>query len=410
MGLGLVDVYALLVLLLCFGFFRLCGGTLNFFNPASLFFLFHVILFGAGSWYRWLYEGRVWVSDEAVFIVYSSLMLYVLGAFSVATVLFSSAPSLSLPRLLARAPVVELSPLSCLMVVMLPVLISLFYSLYIGGLVWLQSDIDDLRVEVRKGIGWLALLGIASAFLGTLFYLFSRRTIGWLEGFFVVALLSACAASYGNRAPGAEVFIAGIFSLLILKSGRLPVFRLFVVGGLAFLLVVMVGLYRQGFEMSFYGILQQGLWRPFVNFQNFQILYDAFPSSIPFQMGNGYLIDLAVLMPGYQPNYSVWLKDMLRMEFTGGGINQTYLGEFYSNFSLLPALLCSFLLGAIFQLLYCLMCLLRFSPQLMLVVSFSLKGMVSSGLMSPLLYSFIPFVLLYWMYRLVLGGVVYEKA
>lgn len=73
MGLGLVDVYALLVLLLCFGFFRLCGGTLNFFNPASLFFLFHVILFGAGSWYRWLYEGRVWVSDEAVFIVYSSL-------------------------------------------------------------------------------------------------------------------------------------------------------------------------------------------------------------------------------------------------------------------------------------------------------------------------------------------------
>ncbi|PAU62163.1 hypothetical protein BZL42_07365 [Pseudomonas indica] len=99
------------------------------------------------------------------------------------------------------------------------------------------------------------------------------------------------------------------------------------------------------------------------------------------------------------------------MEFSGGGVNQTYLGEFYSNFSLIPSLLISLMLGAFLQLSYCIMCMMRSTPQLMLVVSFSLKSMVSSGLVSPLLYSLAPFLLVYFLYRLFLvGGVVYEKA
>jgi oligosaccharide repeat unit polymerase len=404
MGLGIVDLYAFLVLLFAWGLFRFCGGLLNFFNPASLFLLFHILLFGLGSWYRGLYAGRVWVSDEVVFIVYSSLLLYVLGAFFIAALLYSSAPSFDIYRVMQRARGFGLNRFGRFLVVVVPVSVSLIYACHVGGLIWLQSGIDDFRIEARKGVGWLALLGIASAFVGVLFYVFSHRTIGWLKGMLVIALLAACAMSYGNRAPGAEVFIVGAFGLFIVKYGRLSVLRLAAVGGVAFLVVVAAGLYRQGFDLSLYGILLQGLWRPFVNFQNFQIIYDAFPSVIPFQMGEGYLIDLSVLMPGYQPNYSAWLKDVLRMEFTGGGINQTYLGEFYSNFSLVPALCFSFLLGSILQLLYCLMGLMRCTPQLMLIVAFSLKAMVSSGLISPLLYSLIPFLLMYLIYRFLLGG------
>lgn len=407
MGLGVVDLYAFIVLLLSFGILYLSGGVLNFFNPASLFFLFHVLLFSLGSWYRWFYEGRVWVSDDVVFIVYTSLLLYALGVFSVAAVM-SPPPNLS--RVLVNTRAVELGNLGCLMVLIVPVLISLVYSQHVGGIVWAQSNIDNLRVNVRQGIGWLALLGIASAFVGVLFYTFSRRKISWLGGGVVILILSSCAASYGNRAPGADVFIAGIFSLFIVKTGRLPVLRILIFVSIAFLVVVMAGLYRQGFDISLSGILVQSLWRPFVNFQNFQILYDAFPLMIPYQWGNGYLIDLSVLMPGYQVNYSTWLKEMLQMDFSGGGINQTYLGEFFTNFSLIPALFCSFLLGASLQLLYCLMCTMRCSLQLMLIVAFSFKSIVSSGVMSPLLYSLIPFILIYLVYRVVLGVAIYEKA
>ena len=293
---------------------------------------------------------------------------------------------------------------------LIPLALAAGYSLHIGGLVWLQEEgIDDLRVELRKGSGWVALLGIAVAFVGTVMLLCSRHVGSWLRGCLTILLLGGCAVSYGNRAPGADVLVAGLFSLWVMKYRKVPLLGLVGCAGLLIVLVAVAGLYRQGFEISSQGVMQQILWRPFVNFQNFQILYDAFPSQISFQMGNGYLIDLSVIMPGYQPNYSTWLKDALEMEFTGGGLNQTYLGELYSNFSLLPALLGSFILGAMLQLLYGLMGMLRSSLQLMLIMSFSLKSIVSSGLVSPLIYMLAPYLLVYCSYRLLLGRLFHEK-
>ena len=412
MGLGIVDFYALLVVIASFGVFRLCGGALNFFNPAALFFLFHLVLLGVGSWYRGLYAGVVWVSDGLVFIVYTSLLLYSLGCLCVTLILRER-----FNRVAKYCCLVEsysrpwpMHSVFRLGIVLVPAAIALGYSLHVGGVVWNQSEIDDLRVEVRKGVGWIALLGIASAFVGVLLYVFSRKTIGWLEAILVLLLFSVCASAYGNRAPAADVFLAGFFSVLFVKYKRVPILPMAIAGSGLFLLVMAAGLYRQGFDLSVDGVLLQVLWRPFVNFQNFQLIYDAFPQKIPYQYGNGYLIDLAVLMPGYQPNYSTWLKDALGLTFTGGGVNQTYLGEFYSNFSLLPALCISFFLGAAFQLCYIALRSAAAGPHIMLIVAFSLKGMVSSGLVSPLMYYLLPLCFVYFLYTQRLFGVLLAKA
>lgn len=406
--LGWVDFFAVMVFVFSFFVMRKAGGVLNFFNPACMFIIFHVGLLGVAGWYRGLYSYAIVVTDEVLYVVYLSLFVFSCGVLF--AVKFSRARYIGcryIGSISERFRPYSGGVLFRLGVLAVPIIIALAYSWLAGGFIWQSSGGDDFRVEVRKGVGWMALLGIAAAFVGVLLYIYSKKRISLLEGGVVVLIFSACAASYGNRAPGADVFLAGFFSLLFVRYGRIPAVTLVVAGFCLFVLVMSLGLYRQGLDFSLVGILMQVLWRPFVNFQNFQLLYDAFPSLIPFQYGYGYVIDASVLLPGYQPNYSTWLKDALGMEFSGGGINQTYIGEFYTNFSLVPALFVSFLLGAVFQYLYHWMCIVSAGPVVMLMVSFSLKGLVSSGLVSPVLYYLIPFFVVYVCYFLfytLLGG------
>jgi hypothetical protein len=406
--LGWIDFFAFIVFVFSFFVMKRAGGVLNFFNPACMFIIFHVGLLGVAGWYRELYSYAIVVADEVLYVIYVSLFLFSCGVLF--AVKFPRARYAGYGHIDSISEGFRLysgGALFRLGVLAVPIVISLYYSWLAGGFVWQNAGGDDFRVEVRKGVGWIALLGIAAAFVGVLLYIYSKKRISLFEGGVVVLVLSVCAASYGNRAPGADVFLAGFFSLLIVRYGRIPAVTLVVVGFCLFVLVMSLGLYRQGLDFSLMGVLMQVLWRPFVNFQNFQLLYDAFPSLIPFQYGYGYIIDASVLLPGYQLNYSTWLKDALGMEFSGGGINQTYIGEFYTNFSLVPALFASFLLGAFFQFLYRWMCVVRASPAVMLIVSFSLKGLVSSGLVSPVLYCLIPFFVLYFFYYFIytlLGG------
>jgi oligosaccharide repeat unit polymerase len=66
---------------------------------------------------------------------------------------------------------------------------------------------------------------------------------------------------------------------------------------------------------------------------NFAIYLDAFPKILPFEWGHSFIIALkTAIVPGHHGLFDEYVKAELGLDFLGGGINPTLLGELYANF------------------------------------------------------------------------------
>ena len=112
--------------------------------------------------------------------------------------------------------------------------------------------------------------------------------------------------------------------------------------GLAVLQVFRTNMSRESTNIvkEFYSILQSGS-------VNINYIYEEFPESTPFQFGNTFLINLKMLLPGPDMDFTLWLKDTIGISFSGGGITPTIIGEAYLNFGYFGIILFMFLIGVI---------------------------------------------------------------
>lgn len=196
---------------------------------------------------------------------------------------------------------------------------------------------DNARMEVRRGLGALTLLGIASSFVSSLLVIHHTRP-RFLTCLAIITIFSFLAGSYGNRAPAGFVFISSLYYYFFIKN-KPSTFLLPLISLTLFCALMALNILRQGLDASLLSAVQQTLWRPFVNFQNLNIIYENFYLQHDIQYGASYLRDLAILIPGINQNNSEWLKEYLDMKFSGGGITITYLGELMLNFSIMPLFL-----------------------------------------------------------------------
>ena len=65
---------------------------------------------------------------------------------------------------------------------------------------------------------------------------------------------------------------------------------------------------------------------------NFATYLDAFPAILPFEHGYSFIRAVSTVLPGHQDLLDEFVKAKLNLEFLGGGINPTILGELYANF------------------------------------------------------------------------------
>ena len=80
---------------------------------------------------------------------------------------------------------------------------------------------------------------------------------------------------------------------------------------------------------------------------NIDYIYDEFPESTPFQLGNTFFINLEMLLPGPDKDFTLWLKDTIGLSFSGGGLTPTIIGEAYLNFGYFGIILFMFFVGMI---------------------------------------------------------------
>ena len=58
-----------------------------------------------------------------------------------------------------------------------------------------------------------------------------------------------------------------------------------------------------------------------------------------------------MLLPGPDKDFTLWLKDVLKLHFDGGGVTPTILGEFYINFGYFGIILGFIIIGIIVNVL-----------------------------------------------------------
>jgi len=145
-------------------------------------------------------------------------------------------------------------------------------------------------------------------------------------------------------------------------------------------------------------------WLLYVNTSNLAAVTSAIPSHLPYLLGHGYLIDASVLLPGPQPNLGAYLKDVLGMSFSGGGITVGLFGEAYVNWGVVGAVAVSFITGIAYWVARR---RIRVTDSLdlawLLLFSINAAGVMQTGFVSVALYNLVPLTGLYLAMRWLRG-------
>ncbi len=84
---------------------------------------------------------------------------------------------------------------------------------------------------------------------------------------------------------------------------------------------------------------------------NLNYIFDAFPDNVPFQYGYTYWLGIGMLLPGPDIDATLWLKDALNLQYAGGGLTPSIIGEFFINFGYAGVFIGMILLGIICRLI-----------------------------------------------------------
>ena len=87
----------------------------------------------------------------------------------------------------------------------------------------------------------------------------------------------------------------------------------------------------------------------YVGYINLQYVLDCFPLRHDYMHGYGYLINIIMLRPGADLDFTLTLKQILGLDFDGGGVTPTILGELYLNFGFVGCGIGMFFVGILYQ-------------------------------------------------------------
>jgi oligosaccharide repeat unit polymerase len=230
-----------------------------------------------------------------------------------------------------------------------------------GGIPLLFENVQQGRVQAVWGNAYAAFLIFSLSYFYLVYW--ARQVASGksvlnpvLIGLFLLVVLLN--ASIGYRRP----IVWFVVSLIIAYHylGRsLKVRHLLAVGLVLLALVIVAGLWRtavsregQAFSISLGQSLRYGerlFKRATVGFV---VVTDIFPEQVSFRLGQTYLSPFYILLPGHQEDFTNWLKRMAGMEYEGGGLGPSLVGEFYLNFGIPGAVVGPLLLGVFFSLAY----------------------------------------------------------
>lgn len=237
-------------------------------------------------------------------------------------------------------------------------ILTLFIFRFVFGVVpLLAEDAENARLALRAGLGFLVFPAMVFLQVGSLiFFVCQVNRVGnmhFIIGTVVVLAASALIVGYGNRAPAAVVLLLAFILFSYIRYGSIQLGKALVVGLGLGLMIGAFGILRWGLSSDYYTLdklFQSSLFRmmivtPYLT----DLIVQRFPHSVPFQHGATFWADLIALLPGPGESSGLLMKRLLGLQFNGGGIVPSFMGEFYVNFGWMGAGIGSFLTGMLLQ-------------------------------------------------------------
>ncbi len=341
-------------------------NQIEFFSPTIVFPLLYFAVFGLGA------LGLVARGDERMLKVIvcsvAGILFYYIGVMFTRIIIFSSYRQRGTSRVS-----VEWNPYLLKLVITGLVTISIaamIYHFLKAGFPILQPDLEEKRVMIQRAVSnyiifLMRLITPAFFFYFTYDLLYKKiKSISPII-FFCAGLLIL--TSLANR-HDIFTFLMGALLIYNFAGKRIKITKLFPILLIGLTCVMLIGYYRlaslsyitpeKEFLLQAAGNNQLAMFftyyvSQFTNYPlNFAIYLDTFPKILPFEWGYSFIraINTAII-PGHQELFDEYVKSELGLNFLGGGINPTLLGELYANFGY-PGLIGMSVYGAIIAYLY----------------------------------------------------------
>lgn len=218
---------------------------------------------------------------------------------------------------------------------------------------YLVGNMEDGRINAITGNGLLVYISQLPMFIIPMLYELyfqakergkEKKRLYILIIFTAISTITLLFSAF--RAPVVTMYICMI--VIYAQNKKINFSKIILYGIFALILVTLLGQLRSissnGDARSFLNALLTSLY---VNDINLGYVINTFPRRVPFQHGYTYFINLLMLKPGPDLDFTLWLKQQVGINFSGGGLTPTILGEFYMNFGRVSIYFGMFLLGII---------------------------------------------------------------
>lgn len=365
----------------------------NLLNPFVFFYLYQTVFLFIALSYSDSRFPEIPISPDLKFFIISSYILTFVGALTSQFFFYRLGFNyIRLSEIEINKRPSKSFQISGLIIFLIGIFFFLIFTFKTGGPIVFSDDVENERISRKVGAGLVNLLFIAFMLYGFAVTLFMKDKTKIIK--LILFLITGFAlASYGSRAPLLKLFIVTFIIVSILSSKKISLKNYLKIGLILFLVLVVFGTLRSNFQnpdVNFLTLLQyRGGWRPFVNIQNLQRIYDFFPSKSDYLYGYSYWVDFKLFFPGSNPNFGTYLKDLMEWEFEGGSVTPSFIGLGYLNFGKIAFFIYPLVYGFLFNSAYQIFIRNKRVKVITLIflifLSIGVSGSVSTGLFGTLI-------------------------
>lgn len=305
--------------------------------------LFFTLSIGAGPIAYYLFLGRT--CEQEYIIILVSIFSFLIG-----NLVYKLLPKKNKDNFTTQIKKKKIKNYKSIEIVLWLMLIvaimaSLYY-LYINKSLFFSGSYDNGRISAMSGNGIIIqAIGLGVIALCVMFELFLENKI--TKKRFIIFLLLAIPTALIKGFRGEIIAPIMIMMIMYNKKHKIQLKKVITLLIIGVAVIFSLGIVRQ--------ILSNGTMNWYKSFLlifangsiNVNAILNTFPQKVNYQKGYTYLINIIMLRPGEDIDFTLWLKEQVGYSFSGGGMTPTIIGEIYINFgkTIIPIFL--FMLGMI---------------------------------------------------------------
>lgn len=211
---------------------------------------------------------------------------------------------------------------------------------------FLSGDLENARIDAQAGNGAIIAIGsLIFPSIGMLYYCYKNGVECKKVLIFALIVFIILNIIKGSRTPIVKMVL--LIVLIFNNYKKINFKKIFRIG--IYILIILVALQvlrncMSGLNSNFFTEMKNILINGSINFN---YIYKTFPGKVNFQHGYSYLINFIMLRPGSDPDFTLWLKDIIGLSYAGGGLTPTLVGESYLNFGIIGIILSMILTGVL---------------------------------------------------------------